>query len=216
MSRPEYLERALAPYDADPEKFSKGWRKTTTERVWQPILPLFRQPPRRPTHPPTRLLDAPAGDGRDAEFFRNAKYEVTAAEPSRGLRQYASEHGAGSGIRWIDSAFPGLTELKEEIGAQKFHMVTVSAGFVHLPPETHQASLQSIYDVLEPRGRAAITLRMGEPDPARFMYRTDAETLTALAREVGFEIVKIIKNHPDPLGRQDCPWDHVMLERPRI
>jgi ubiquinone/menaquinone biosynthesis C-methylase UbiE len=201
--RPVYLDEAIRPYEQDPKKYSDMWRKLGTDEAWVLLRDLFHQPP-------CALVDIAAGDGRDAQYFEKMGYEVTAVEPSKALRQQAAKFcGEKSNICWVDSAFPELAEIK----TNKFKMITVGAGFVHIKEADQKASLKSLYELADRGGRVAISLRDGTPDIGRLMFATNPDHFSAWANEFGFKILRDIRERPDPLGRKSVFWNYLMLER---
>ncbi|MDR3423825.1 MAG: methyltransferase domain-containing protein [Alphaproteobacteria bacterium] len=203
-SRPDYLDRAIAPYEQDPQKYSALWRQIEPDKVWAPLFGLFHKPP-------CALIDVAAGDGRDAQFFEAQGYSVTAVEPSAALRECAKKQiGVASKICWIDDAFPGLVKVRQT----PFKMITVAAGFVHIMPEDQKASLASLYDIAEKGGRVAILLRDGKPDPQHLVFTANPDYFSAWAKEFGFTILRELRKQPDALGRKEVLWNYLMLERP--
>ncbi|MDD3370625.1 MAG: methyltransferase domain-containing protein [Alphaproteobacteria bacterium] len=201
--RPDYLPCAIEKYEADPQKYSDMWRRAKTESAWGALLDLFPAPP-------VSLADIAAGDGRDALYFEEKGYDVTAVEPSGALRALAcKKNGARSSVRWVDSAFPALDELKPA----SFGMITVNAGFVHVKKEDHAASLRSLFEIAAEGGRVAVSLRGGALDEQRCMFPSDAAAFGKWAEDAGFKVLRFLTRQPDALGREDVFWDYIMLEK---
>jgi hypothetical protein len=201
--RPLYLERAIEPYQKDPQKYSALWRRVPTDVGWHTILDLF--------HPaPCALIDIASGDGKDADFFCQKGYKVSAVEPSSALRYLAQKSArCADKIMWLDDALPQLTSVPRG----RFKMVTASTAFVHIMEEDHKASLQSLFDIAEPGGRVALSLRDGPQDPDRLMFATNTEHFIDWARTIGFTVLRAVRRYPDRHNREDVFWNYLMLEK---
>ncbi len=200
----ESLAEVLAPYEENPEKYSEKWRKASTDIAWAPLLDLFLPPV-------CHLADIAAGDGRDAQYFEQKGYHVTAVEPSKALRTLAQKLlGIDSRVTWVDDFLPLLTTIERDA----FEMVTVCAGFVHIRPEDQKSSFLSLCEIVRKGGRIALSLRDGENDVQRKMYSTDSNNFMLWAEEIGIKILRAYNQYPDARGNAGVSWNYLMFERP--
>ena len=86
---------SCAEYDRRAAELASRYETLAFEAVHESILDLL--PPAG-----SRILDVGAGSGRDAAWLARHGYEVTAVEPSAGMRKEASALGRDGSIRWID------------------------------------------------------------------------------------------------------------------
>jgi hypothetical protein len=84
---------------------------------------------------------------------------------------------------------------------------------MHIPPAERQRSLRKLATLLAPKGRIAISLRLGAPDTERAMYEVSLPELSSLAQQFGLRVVRT-SDSPDKLGRNEVSWTNVVLGLP--
>jgi hypothetical protein len=84
---------------------------------------------------------------------------------------------------------------------------------MHIPPADRQRSLRKLATLLAPKGRIAISLRIGTPDPERAMHDVSLPELSSLAQQFGLRVVRTCDSH-DKLGRSEVSWTIVVLGLP--
>lgn len=156
-------------------------------------------------------LDVGAGSGRDAAALARRGYRVTAVEPSDGLRQLAQQHHTDPHIVWINDSLPILAKVRAR--HERYQFILLSAVWMHIPPEQRLASLRTLYQLLEPGGYIAFTLRLGAPCHERVMYPVNVNELLGYAETVGLTPVYISRKSRDSLKRGDVGWKKVVLSR---
>jgi len=157
------------------------------------------------------VLDVGAGSGRDAAWFAANGYDVVAVEPSDAMLAHARKLHPSSRIHWISDSLPDLANVRR-LGLS-FDLILLSAVWMHIPPAARQRSLRKLATLLAPKGRIAISLRLGPPDTERAMYAVSLAELTGLAQQFGLRIVRT-DDSQDKLGRSEVSWTNVVLGLP--
>jgi SAM-dependent methyltransferase len=161
--------------------------------------------------PGATVLDVGAGSGRDAAWFAERGYDVVAVEPSDAMLVHARERHASSSIHWLADSLPELAKVRR-LGLS-FDLIILSAVWMHIPPASRQRALRKLATMLAPKGRIAISLRLGAPDTERAMHAVSLPELSSLAQQFGLRIVRTTDSH-DKLGRSEVSWTNVVLGLP--
>lgn len=158
--------------------------------------------------PPARALDVGAGTGRDAHALARRGYEVVAVEPVRELRDVAQELNPHERVRWVQDALPDLGRLE---GA--FDLVLLSAVWMHLPLAERRPAMRRLAELLAPGGLLAISLRRGEPPADRVMFDVPAQEVAGDGQRAGLELIRVVEEGTDRLGRSEVWWQSVALRK---
>ncbi len=161
--------------------------------------------------PGATVLDIGAGSGRDAAWFAAHGYEVVAVEPSAAMRSCAQALHTSSRIHWLSDSLPDVANVRR-LGLN-FDFILLSAVWMHVPPAERQRALRKLATLLAPKGRIAITLRLGAPDAERAMHEVSLPELSSLAQQFGLRVVHTSDSH-DKLGRSEVSWTTVVLGLP--
>jgi len=161
--------------------------------------------------PGATVLDIGAGSGRDAAWFAANGYEVVAVEPSGAMLDHARKLHSSSKIHWLADSLPDLAQVRR-LGLG-FDLILLSAVWMHIPPAARQRSLRKLATLLAPKGRIAISLRLGAPDGERAIHAVSLQELSALAQEFGLRVLRA-SDSEDRLGRRDVSWTCVVLGLP--
>jgi SAM-dependent methyltransferase len=157
------------------------------------------------------VLDIGAGSGRDAAWLAAKGFDVVAVEPSEAMLAQAREKHASSRIQWLSDSLPDLAKVRR-LGLS-FDLILLSAVWMHIPPSDRQRALRKLATLLAPKGRIAISLRLGAPDTERAMYEVSLPELAGLAQQFGLRIVHT-SDSQDKLGRSEVSWTNVVLGLP--
>jgi SAM-dependent methyltransferase len=157
------------------------------------------------------VLDIGAGSGRDAAWFAANGYDVVAVEPSEAMLAHARKLHPSSRIHWLSDSLPDLANVRR-LGLS-FDLILLSAVWMHIPPAARQRALRKLATLLAPKGRIAISLRLGAPDTDRAMYEVSLAELSSLAQQFGLRIVRTTDSQ-DKLGRSDVSWTSVVMGLP--
>jgi SAM-dependent methyltransferase len=161
--------------------------------------------------PGSTVLDIGAGSGRDAAWLAAKGYDVVAVEPSEAMLAHAREKHTSSRIQWLSDSLPYLAKVRR-LGLS-FDLILLSAVWMHIPPAARQRALRKLATLLAPKGRIAISLRLGAPDTDRAMYEVSLPELAGLAQQFGLRIVHT-SDSQDKLGRSEVSWTNVVLGLP--
>src|SRR5450830_2041805 len=96
----------IAGYGEQAERLAEQYESIEFEDVYRDVLHLF-------PHQASEILDIGAGSGRDAAALARKGHAVTAAEPTKELREEGQLRHAMSNLQWIDDALPLLTMTKQ-------------------------------------------------------------------------------------------------------
>jgi len=161
--------------------------------------------------PGSTVLDIGAGSGRDAAWLAAKGYDVVAVEPSEAMLAHARAKHTSSRIQWLSDSLPDLAKVRR-LGLS-FDLILLSAVWMHIPPTARQRALRKLATLLAPKGRIAISLRLGAPDTERAMYEVSLPELAGLAQLFGLRIVHT-SDSQDKLGRSEVSWTNVVLGLP--
>jgi len=161
--------------------------------------------------PGSTVLDIGAGSGRDAAWLAAKGYDVVAVEPSEAMLAHARAKHTSSRIQWLSDSLPDLANVRR-LGLS-FDLILLSAVWMHIPPSDRQRALRKLATLLAPKGRIAISLRLGAPDTERAMHEVSLLELAGLAQQFGLRIVHA-SDSQDKLGRSEVSWTNVVLGLP--
>jgi SAM-dependent methyltransferase len=161
--------------------------------------------------PGATVLDVGAGSGRDAAWLAANGYDVVAIEPSDAMLARARKLHPSSRIHWLSDSLPDLAQVRR-LGL-RFDLILLSAVWMHIAPAARQRALRKLATLLAPKGRIAISLRLGAPDTERAMHDVSLPELAGLAQQFGLRIVHT-EDSPDKLGRSEVSWTNVVLGLP--
>lgn len=161
--------------------------------------------------PGATVLDVGAGSGRDAAWLAAQGYDVVAVEPSQAMLAQARVRHASNHIHWLADSLPDLAQVRR-LGLN-FDLILLSAVWMHIPPNARQRALRKLATLLAPKGRIAISLRLGAPDTERAMYAVSLPELTNIAQQFGLRVVRS-GDSQDKLGRSEVTWTNVVLGLP--
>lgn len=196
---------ALIPhYEQHASRLVEQYESLSFQEVHSGLLDLL--PP-----PGGTVLDVGAGSGRDAAWFAANGYDVVAVEPSDAMLAHARKLHSSTRIHWVSDCLPDLANVRR-LGLS-FDLILLSAVWMHIPPAARQRSLRKLATMLAPKGRIAISLRLGPPDTKRAMYEVSLPELAGLAQQFGLRLVRT-SDSPDKLGRSDVSWTNVVLGLP--
>lgn len=196
---------ALIPhYEQHAARLADQYESLAFEDVHASLLDLL--PP-----PGATVLDIGAGSGRDAAWLAAHGYDVVAVEPSDAMLAQARRLHASNRIHWLSDSLPDLARVRR-LGLH-FDLILLSAVWMHIPAPARQRALRKLATLLAPRGRIAISLRLGAPDSERAMHAVSLEELSRLALQFGLRVVRTTDS-PDKLGRNEVSWTNVVLGLP--
>lgn len=192
---------APAYYDRDAEGFAARYDSVSFDAV-HPMLARYL-----PRH--GRFLDVGAGSGRDARAMAARGLEVTAAEPSAGLRAIGAAKDAR--VHWIDDRLPDLAAVRRS--GELYDFILCSAVLMLVPPADLGTSAATMADLLAQGGRLGINLRAPRPDePAGLFFDHGDAALLAVASTAG--LVCLDRGEAeDAIGRGGYLWRSFLFER---
>ena len=161
--------------------------------------------------PGSTVLDIGAGSGRDAAWLATKGFDVVAVEPSEAMLAHARAKHMSPRIQWVSDSLPDLAKVRR-LGLS-FDLILLSAVWMHIPPTARQRALRKLATLLAPKGRIAISLRLGAPDTERAMYEVSLPELAGLAQQFGLRIVHT-SDSKDKLGRSEVSWTKIVLGLP--
>lgn len=195
---------AFHKYDQNAAAFVAQYESLSFEQVHGCLVDLLPEPG-------ATVLDVGAGSGRDAAWFAARGYEVVAVEPSGSMRSEAMRLHPAANIRWLDDSLPDLSRVRR-LGLT-YDLIVLSAVWMHVPEHLRERCLRKLTTLLAPNGRIAISLRLGEADPARDIHVVSLAEMHALARQFGLRVIRT-EDSTDQLGRAAVSWTTVVLGLP--
>lgn len=200
---PPSVKTAISTYDRDAREFARAYESVSFEHVHSGILDLI------PTHR-LSVLDVGAGSGRDAAALASKGHLVTAVEPSQKMRLEAARLHPNIDIEWIDDQLPELFSFEER--AAEFHLVLVSAVWMHLNPNQYVMAMQRLSRLMAPSGLLIISLRHGPADKSRKILPVSEQEVVQQALRCGLQL---FRRSPatDALGRQEITWTTLVFRK---
>ena len=159
--------------------------------------------------PPAEILDIGSGSGRDAAYYADQGYQVTAVEPARELRELAQRKHDHANIMWMDDTLPDL-KIVHENGMQ-FDHIHMNAVIFHFPKEYIRTILETAHRLLEAEGTLFVSLRYGPIDPDRPMFPITKADLLQDAKGL-FELIDEM-HKPDGRNRPGITWDRLLFRK---
>lgn len=193
----------IAYYDKNALEITARYESVTFEEVHSDLIEWLPKPG-------SKILDVGAGTGRDAYWLAKKGYYLTAIEPSKALRAEGERLHSHPNLNWVDDALPDLHRIIES--NIKFDLVLFSAVLMFLPPEIQKHSLSTIPKLMKPKGRVALTIRLGPAEPERGLHYVSENDLRKLVNDIsGFQILSWNETE-DTLGRENVRWASVVLQ----
>lgn len=134
---------------------------------------------------PARFLDIGSGSGRDALYFSSLGYTVCAVEPTDAFRAIAMAKPGAEKIEWLEDALPELASLE----GRCFDIITMMAVFMHFDERERMSVLQTVSQLLAPKGILAMTIRHGEVPEGRRMFEIADEEVIDVGEQFGLKRV---------------------------
>lgn len=197
----------LAGYVQDAESLIDRFEALDPVQVLAPVLDFLPAPP-------CRVLDVGAGTGRDAAWFAQAGYRVTAVEPVAGFRRAGQVLHGGLDLTWSGDKLPVLAELRQS-GVQ-FDVLILNGVWHHLKLAEREAALFSLWSLAAPAARLVISVRNGPAPITRPSYGGRADLLLMQAHRIGFSTIchKYAASIQPQNTAAGVTWDWIVLEVP--
>lgn len=192
-------------YNNNANKLHKQYLAVSTKQVHQSWLDEINHLNR------ARILDIGAGNGRDALYLSLQGHHVVAVEPADALKSLGQTLTQGQSVFWVNDSLP---ELKKVYSLQtKFHVILLSAVWMHIPPSQRERAFRKLSNLLKPGGFLIITLRHGPSPDERSMYPVSVDELAGLSHQFGLNLEKSLHDE-DRLKRNEVTWETVILRLP--
>lgn len=194
--------RGSEGYERSVERFVELSQSLRFEDVCRDFLPFLPASP-------SRVLDAGAGAGQNAQALDAMGFHVVAVEPMVEFLDAAQKAYSDSAIIWVNDSLPELAAIRSD-----FDFVLVDGVWHHLSGEEQRSALERFWSLLGSGGRCALSLRNGPPGLGTCVYPTSAAETIRDAESVGFKAIYLVENQPSILsGKKDVIWTRIVLER---
>ena len=170
----------------------------------------LNQLPQRSTQ---SVLDVGCGSGRDANYFAEQGYDVTAIDASVELIQWAQQHHMLSRISWVHLDF---SSINKQVWENKFTGIWACASLLHVPFVELPFIINSLLDTLTDDGVMYVSFKYGKGervDEERFFCDMDELRWKTIVAKIPQVIECDIWLSADK--RVDCKnaWLNVMIKR---
>jgi len=155
--------------------------------------------------PQSNVLDIGFGSGRDLFYLKERGFHVWGVEASEKFVSKAKKRFHDISERFITSSLPYL-ELSKTY--QNFFDVIISvAVWMHLPKETHTASILSLRNLLKPKGKIILSYSITKrhEQEMRFFEQIDRKILKKDFNKLGFTLIDSTTN-TDGLRNRNIIW----------
>ena len=160
----------------------------------------------------SRVLDVGSGAGQNAAALDELGFEVTAIEPMHEFRRSAQGIYEKTPVKWLDGSLPELSCL--ETGIEKFDFVLIEGVWHHLNEIEQEKAAVRISEILNPKGKCAISLRNGPPGLGSRVYPTDPSHTKQLFGDLGFNCIFKKENVDSILpNKKDVKWSRIVLQK---
>lgn len=203
----QVLKSTLNYYDENAVEFACQ----TAHIDMQDLYELFiSQLPQRDTQ---CILDVGCGSGRDASYFAEQGYEVTAIDASAELIQWAQKHHMSSRISWVHLDF---SSIKNQAWENKFTGIWACASLLHVPFLELPFVIKSLLKTLTDDGVMYLSFKYGEGERVgeeRFFCDMNESRWKAIVAKIPQVIEYDIWLSTDK--RADCKkaWFNVMIKQ---
>ena len=130
------------------------------------------------------IFDVGCGSGRDASYFAEQGYEVTAIDASAELIQWAQKHHMSSRISWVHLDF---SSIKNQAWENKFTGIWACASLLHVPFLELPFIINSLLDTLTDDGVMYLSFKYGEGervDEERFFCDMNESRWTTIVANI--------------------------------
>ena len=130
------------------------------------------------------ILDVGCGSGRDANYFAEQGYDVTAIDASAELIQWAQRHHMSSKIDWHHLDFSGI---EKQPWKNKFTGIWACASLLHVPFLELPFIINSLLDTLTDYGVMYVSFKYGKGervDEERFFCDMNESRWTTIVAKI--------------------------------
>lgn len=200
--------KVIAGYEAAADELIDRYAQIPAELIFQHVLPFIRQTKGG------RLLDIGAGTGRNAAWFADLGFEVTAVEPVRAFRESGQLAYSDRSICWLNDRLPALAVLRDL--NEQYDLITLTAVWHHLLEAEQHVALRQIACLAKPGGRVFLSLRRGPGNNDRPCYPIHVDDIITQAKRNGFELLfrKEAPSVQADNAEEDVEWTWLVLEKP--
>ena len=156
------------------------------------------------------ILDIGSGTGKDASYFAENGYTVTAVEPTKELREGAKKRHAHNSITWIDDSLPELKVLKSQ--DSQYDFIMMASVFMHLDEKERAIAIKNIASLLKKDGILFFTTRHGEVPEGRRMFDIKIDEVKKLCTEAGLTLCEAFFDTKS-LSHQDATWNKFIYSK---
>jgi SAM-dependent methyltransferase len=187
----------IAWYDTHAAEYMRLTKAVDMSHLYQPALALIP--------PGGKILDAGAGSGRDAVYFKSQNYHVTAFDASPELGSQASQV-LGQPVSVMD--------FSQVAYVQVFDLVWANASLLHLTTVDMYEAVARLLTALKPGGVFYFTLKEGSGaeihDTKYYCYYRVSDIIALLQATPGIA-VQTIWLTDDHLRRSRTTWINTLV-----
>lgn len=153
------------------------------------------------------ILDAGCGSGRDAKYFKELGYDITAIDASAEMCRLASEL-TGSDVLNI--------RFQEIDFTDKFDGIWASASLLHIPSDEISDVLKRLKKSLKENGVFYASFKYGDFEGernGRYFNDLDETTSRQLFESEDFKVIKTWITHDSRKGRESERWVNILVRK---
>lgn len=159
------------------------------------------------------ILDVGCGSGRDADYFAEQGYDVTAIDASAKLIHWAQQHYMSSRISWVHLDF---ISVENQAWENKFTGVWACASLLHVPFFELPCIIESLLRTLTDEGVMYLSFKHGEGervDEDRFFCDMDEARWKTIVTKIPQVIEYDILLSADKRAGCKNAWFNVMIRK---
>jgi len=206
-----YYERAFCMKNLNKETIN--WYNKNAEDYFKEtnILPMKDKYPQFLQYIPQggKILDAGCGSGRDAKYFYDMGYHITAFDASEELGKLARKK---TGLNIINTTFADFTS------EETFDGIWASASLLHVPKKEFDASFSNLIKHLKKDGILYASMKYGNNEAKDskgrfFNYVTCDELKNIFAKYNNIELIELSQESENTFRVGDFPFIIFILKK---
>lgn len=198
----------IAGYSLAASDLIESYDALSSEEVYAHLTDFLRP------YPGDILADIGAGTGRDAAWFSELGYDVTAVEPVEAFLEYGARRYADKSITWLEDRLPALAHLRAL--SLCFNVITITGVWQHLSDPERTAAMRNLAKLTAPGGRVVLALRHGPGAPDCPVFPISDEDTRVLAERYGYQtLLETTRPSLQPENQaQGVHWTWLVLQKP--
>lgn len=192
-------------YDSHAKSLADRYDSIATEQALPFLVRILEN-----DHKKGNILDIGSGSGRDALWFAERGWNVSAIDASPALLSEAEQRNPNANIRYYIDVAPQFLESRKD--NKQYDLIVMSAFIFHFDNGHRNIIMKNCLDMLAPDGLMHFTLRQGPLIEGRNIFCVNPEEIINFANAHNLSC----KHHGrmiDASNLTNIEWDHITIWR---